>query len=243
MTCSDGQLPRRDGAIPEPFIRGVLSGLLTALRIRDAETIAHCRRVATYSLLLAESIGFDSTRRDELAVGALLHDIGKIGLADAVLRKPGPLSGDELRHVQTHPVVGYEMVRHTLAPYPLALGVIRSHHERFDGRGYPDGLGGEDIPLAARMFSVVDAFDAMTSDRPYAPARSVEGALAELHRYRGSQFCPECLDAFLSLERSVLDGVRSGSVDRVNLYLGGLSLPMTDGRPDGPGEGSVFPGV
>lgn len=243
MTCSDGQLPPRDGAIPQPFIRGVLSGLLTALRIRDAETIAHCRRVATYSLLLAEMIGFDPTRRDELAVGALLHDIGKIGLADAVLHKPGPLSDEEFRHVQTHPVVGYEMVRDPLAPYPLALEVIRSHHERFDGRGYPDGLARDDIPLAARMFSVVDAFDAMTSDRPYAAARSVEGALAELQRHRGSQFCPECLDAFLSLERSMLDGVRSGSVDRVHLYLSGLSLPLTDDPRGLPGAGPVFPGV
>jgi len=243
MTCSDEQPPRGGGTIPEPFIRGVLSGLLTALRIRDAETIAHCRRVATYSLLLAEMIGFHPTRRDELAVGALLHDIGKIGLADAVLRKPGPLSAEEFRHVQTHPVVGFEMVRDALAPYPLALGVIRSHHERFDGRGYPDGLSGRDIPLAARMFSVVDAFDAMTTDRPYAPARSVEGALAELRRHRGSQFCPDCLDAFLALERSLLDGVRRGSVDRVDRYLNGLTLPPTDGAGHGPGPGPAFSGV
>src|SRR5690606_29667435 len=156
---------------------------------------------------------------------AALHDIGKIGLADAVLRKPGRLTAAEMRHVQEHPVLGYNMVRSSLHRFPLALRMIRNHHERFDGRGYPDGLKGESIPLVARMFSVADAFDAMTSDRPYARAQPVDRVLAELRRHRGSQFCPDCLDGFLSLDPRILSSVKTGVLDRATEYLDHLPLP------------------
>lgn len=196
---------------------GLIRGLLMALEVRDAETIAHCQRVTNLTSLLAARMGLDETLRQQLALGAALHDVGKIGIPDRILHKPGKLTPDEYRQLQEHPLTGFRMLQDLADHYPATLDVIRHHHERFDGRGYPDGLRGEEIPFGARLFSVVDAFDAMLHDRPYRQARSLEEARQELIRERGRQFCPTCVDAFLAIppEEFHRAGVeRSGPGDR-----------------------------
>lgn len=193
---------------------GMVSGLLLALELRDFETVAHSRRVVTYTLLLAERMGVDSRLFDELALGAALHDVGKIALSDAILRKPGKLTNAEFALVRQHPVIGYNMLRSSLRYFPIALQMVRHHHERFDGAGYPDGLVGRDIPFAARLLALADSFDVMTNDRPYKRAMSIEEARREVLACRGTQFCPECADALLSIEPSTLEAVRRGELDR-----------------------------
>ncbi len=170
--------------------------LTRALEGRDDETQAHARRVALYTQRLAEEVGVrDPEEAQFLRWGALLHDVGKIGLSDAVLRKPGPLTPEEWREVIRHPRTGY----HLLADLEFLGGareIVLAHHERWDGSGYPGGLRGRAIPLGARIFTVVDAFDAMTSDRPYRRAVSVAAAASELRRAAGTQFDPDVVDAF-----------------------------------------------
>src|SRR5690625_1369715 len=141
---------------------------------------------------------------DELCLGATLHDVGKIAISDTILRKPGKLTKLEFAVVQQHPVIGYDLLRSSLAPFPIALEMVRHHHERYDGAGYPDRLAGREIPFAARLLALVDAFDVMTNDRPYKRARSIREACAEVLAHRGTQFCPECVDAFLSIDSSTL---------------------------------------
>src|SRR5690606_38149336 len=180
--------------------RGMIRGLLTVLEMRDIETIAHSRRVVTYTLLLAEQMGMAGGLYDELALGAALHDVGKLAISDAILRKPGQLSKAEFALVRQHPVIGYEMLRAPLKPFPTALAMAKHHHERYVGTGYPAGLAGRDIPLAARLLAVADALDVMTHDRPYQRARPLDQALAEVRAHRGMQFCPQCTDALLDME-------------------------------------------
>jgi putative nucleotidyltransferase with HDIG domain len=136
---------------------------------------------------------------DVLRLGALLHDIGKIGLSDEVLRKPGALTGEEYEQIKRHPALGARILRQVpfLAPH---LPIVELHHERPDGRGYPFGLRGEDIPWAARIVHVADAWDAMTSARAYRPARARLEAVAELQRHAGTQFDSACVDALLAVE-------------------------------------------
>lgn len=193
---------------------GLISGLLVALEMRDFETVAHSRRVTTYTLLLAECMGVDPGLFDELALGAALHDVGKIALSDAILRKPGKLTNAEYALVQQHPVLGYDMLRSSLRSFPIALEMIRHHHERFDGAGYPDKLAGCDIPFAARMLALADSFDVMTTDRPYKRAMSIDEARHEVLACRGTQFCPQCVDAFMSMDPATLEAVRRGALDR-----------------------------
>jgi HD-GYP domain-containing protein (c-di-GMP phosphodiesterase class II) len=130
--------------------------------------------------------------------GAILHDAGKIGVSDAILRKPGKLDAEEWDEMKKHPEMGYRMLQHIKFLEP-ALGIVLSHQERWDGGGYPRGLKGEEIPLGARIFAVVDTFDAMTSDRPYRPALSIEKAVEEVRTFAGTQFDPSVADAFLSI--------------------------------------------
>lgn len=198
---------------------GMILGLLLALELRDAETLDHCRRVTTYALLLAERLEFLPNQLSEIAQGAALHDIGKIGIPDSILHKPGKLSREEMQEIQKHPENGAAILQALTRSMPIAVEIVRHHHERFDGTGYPARLKAEAIPLAARLFSVVDAFDAMTSDRVYKKAMPVEAARAELARHGGTQFCPFCVDAFLSVPLGVLDDVRTGRLDRFSEYI------------------------
>lgn len=193
---------------------GMMRGLLISLEVRDFETIAHSRRVVTYTMLLADALGLPSHHYEELALGAALHDVGKIGLPDTILGKPGPLTPDEYELVKQHPVIGYQMLEECLPHFPVALDMVRHHHERFDGTGYPDGLAGDAISLEASILAVADAFDVMTMGRPYRPARSVVEARQELAVERGRQFHPDCVDKFLALDVDLITAVREGRLDR-----------------------------
>lgn len=208
---------------------GMVRGLLTALEVRDYETVAHSRRVVTYTLLLLDRIGHTPGRIEEVVLGAALHDVGKIGISDSILLKPGRLTPEEYEVVKTHPVIGYEMLKAPLAQFPIALDMVRHHHERFDGLGYPDGLASRDISLEARLLAVADAFDVMTTDRPYRAARTIEEARMEVAKWRGKQFCPDCADVLLSIEPDVLEAVRRGELDRSPFAAleaaGGVSAP------------------
>jgi putative nucleotidyltransferase with HDIG domain len=166
-----------------------LRALATALDSRDNETAGHAQRVTRLAVRLGRELGLDAAALLELERGAMLHDIGKIGVPDAILRKPAPLTDDEWALMRRHAAAGAEM----LADIPFlsdAVPLVRHHHERWDGRGYPDGLAGEAIPLGARIFAVVDAFDAMTSHRPYRRPMSLAQARAEVARCAGGQFDP-----------------------------------------------------
>jgi HD-GYP domain-containing protein (c-di-GMP phosphodiesterase class II) len=143
----------------------------------------------------------------QIELGGRVHDIGKIGVREAVLNKPGPLTDEEYAHIMTHPVVGWRILSPLFDENPIALTVVRSHHERFDGRGIPDGLRGEDIPLEARIAAVADTFDAMTSVRPYRPGAPVAATVSELRRCSGTQLDPRCVDAFLA-------ALEAGAIER-----------------------------
>ncbi len=166
---------------------------------RDGETYGHTDRVTALALQLGEVLNLSEEERQHLRWGAYLHDIGKISLPDAILLKPGRLTPDERHAVERHVVVGDGMLRDEAFVPREVRAVVRWHHERWDGSGYPDGLHGEHIPLLARLFSVVDVYDALISERPYKSAWSHEAAIAELRRNAGTQFDPGIVEAFLTL--------------------------------------------
>jgi len=175
----------------------VLVALASAVDAKDPLTEHHCGRVADQALMLARLAGLDADAVEAVGYGAVLHDVGKIGIAEAVLRKPGKLTDEERAEMQRHPIVGAEILS------PLRLGrivgpIVRGHHERWDGGGYPDGLRGDEIPMGARLVAVVDAYDAMTHDRPYRARLSEDEARSELLRHRGSQFDPDLVDLLLA---------------------------------------------
>lgn len=168
------------------------------IEAKDVGTRRHLDRTRDLAMALTGIVAPELAERPEISHGFLLHDIGKVGIPEDVLTKRGPLSPSEWSVMRTHPVVG----AHIVTPIRVlgeAVDVVRFHHERYDGSGYPHGLEGEDIPLSARIFSVVDAFDAITSDRPYRPARSSDAAVAEILRCSGTQFDPEVVEAFVLL--------------------------------------------
>lgn len=175
-----------------------IEALVSALEARDPYTEAHAGRIRDTALGLAVALQVPREDKRALRLGSILHDVGKIGISDAILRKPGPLSDQEWTIMRTHPQIGQHMLDGIdfLAP---ALPVIRHHHERWDGGGYPDGLVAEDIPIGARIVAVCDAFDAMTSDRPYRKSLSVEAACEELMRSAGAQFDPGCASLLVDI--------------------------------------------
>lgn len=173
-----------------------LAGVLDA---RDDATHGHSKRVVTFTLKMAELLGITDRRQlRAIEQGALLHDVGKIGISDAVLRKPGPLSQEEWAEMKRHPEIGYKLLKN-LGFLRETLPIVRFHHEHWDGSGYPSGLRGEDIPLEARIFAVVDAFDAITSERPYSPARTYEQACQILVAESGTKFDPAVVKVFLTV--------------------------------------------
>jgi HD-GYP domain-containing protein (c-di-GMP phosphodiesterase class II) len=163
------------------------------------------------AVALAERLGYDGEALEAIEIGALLHDIGKIGIPEEILHKQGPLDDDEWAVMRTHPVVS-DFILAELELDPIVRQCARSSHERMDGRGYPDGLSGEDIPLPARIVFVADAFDAITSDRPYRRGRSTAAALAEIEANAGTQFCPgvvAALHALRQMSPDVLEATES----------------------------------
>jgi len=172
-------------------------------------------RVSQYSSVIARTLHLDGEMVRQIELGGHVHDIGKIGVREAVLNKPGPLTDEEYEHIMSHPLVGWKVLAPLLGDAPVALNIVRSHHERLDGRGVPDGLAGAAIPLEARIAAVADAIDAMTSGRPYRGVElTLDAALAELKRNAGTQFDAEVVAA-------VLHAFSSG-----DLYL----LPRTTGQ-------------
>jgi putative nucleotidyltransferase with HDIG domain len=187
-----------NNALYEVFFNNIvatLKSLITTIGVRDSYTKEHSDRVTMYSLKVAELMGLPADEIDTLRFGGYLHDIGKIGVRDTVLLKPGGLTEGEMQEIRLHSVIGDEIVK-PIRFFDRERKVIRHHHERYDGKGYPDGLAGNDIPLIARILAVADTYDAMTSHRPYRKALSSEAAVAELVRCAGTQFDPDAVRAF-----------------------------------------------
>ena len=180
--------------------RQTLLALSAALDSRDFGSSGHSERVTAYAIRLVLEVEPALTDDASLEWGLLLHDVGMIGIPDRIALKPAKLDPDERRELERHPLIGEQLLTSVTLLQGEGLRVIRSHHERWDGAGYPDRLGGLDIPSAARIFAVVDALDAMTSTRPYRLAVSWPAALAELRRHAGSQFDPDVVDALLACE-------------------------------------------
>lgn len=203
----------------------ILNGIMALLNLRDPGTDAHSHRVARFTLRLAQEAArqkiADLSVEDlcDLVLGALLHDIGKIGVPDSVLLKPGALTEEEWAIIRTHPEQGARVLE-TFTLFVCALPIVRFHHEKWDGTGYPQGLAGEHIPLGARIFALADTFDAMSSDRPYRATLSYEQIRAEILRLSGVQFDPALVQAFLAIPESEWDELRH--------------LPMGDGLPAHP---------
>jgi response regulator RpfG family c-di-GMP phosphodiesterase len=181
-----------------------VSALASALESKDTGTRAHSQRVQSYACALAKAVDDRAVVNDpSTQYGFLLHDVGKIGIPDGILQKPGPLSPAERRRMQTHTVLGEAMLSGVAFLQGEGLRIVRSHHERWDGRGYPDGLAKSDIPLGARIFAVADALDAMTSHRPYRRALSWESARTEILAQSRRQFDPAIVDAFQDVDRDL----------------------------------------
>jgi ribonuclease P protein subunit RPR2 len=175
-----------------------VQALSNAVEARDAYTGKHAERVAAYGLTLARAAGLEIERSPQVEFGFLLHDVGKVGVPDSILFKPGSLTPEEHAVMARHPSLGVEILCH-VDFLGEGLDVVRNHHERWDGRGYPDELAGEDIPQAARVFAVADALDALTTDRPYRRATDWTSARIEIISCSGTQFDPAVVDALMEL--------------------------------------------
>lgn len=196
--------PQTSSRVPMHDLINFVIGILDA---RDPFTFSHSWRVAEVSVLLGKKMGFSPPRLAELHHAAHLHDIGKIGVPDRVLLKEGPLTKEEYGEMKQHSRKGFYILRR----FPLLRDIARIvlyHHERMDGKGYPQGISGEQIPLESRIIGVADAFDAITSDRPYRKGRSLSEAFEEIQRHRGTQFCPKTVDALLELRQVLPEHLR-----------------------------------
>ncbi len=175
---------------------GTIESLRLAVDAKDSYTRGHSDRVSYYSVMIGKQLGLSEEDLDTLKQGALFHDVGKIGIPDAILQKPGKLTDDEYDDIKNHPSIGAKILGPAKIFEPL-IPMVLHHHERYDGRGYPGGLKGEEIPYFARIVCVADSFDAMTSDRAYRPRFTVVKALEEMESCKGTQFDPEMVDAFM----------------------------------------------
>jgi len=194
-------------------LRGIylstITALVRALEQKDPYTWGHSDRVKTYALAVAKELRLPADQVERLEYVALLHDVGKIGIRDTIWMKEGRLDQAEYEEIKRHPVVGAEIIGQ-IQMLGRDVEIVRHHHEWFDGSGYPDGKAGQDIPLGARILAVVDAFDAMTTERPYKPAYGYQEAVEELNRYSGRQFDPEVVRAFLSAVKEVIPSSKKG---------------------------------
>jgi putative nucleotidyltransferase with HDIG domain len=193
-----------------------LVALAGALDLKDAETEGHCQRVTAFTICVAKRMGVDSNELRKIARGAFLHDIGKMGVPDHILRKPGPLTEEERAIMRRHCEIGYavlEKIPFLREPAEIVL----AHQERYDGTGYPRGLRGEDIPLGARIFAVADTLDAMISDRPYRKALPLEAAKEEIRNHAGTQFDPRVVEVFLQMPDAVWQELHAGVGDPFRL--------------------------
>jgi putative nucleotidyltransferase with HDIG domain len=193
----------------DQFVQTVTT-LARAVEMRDQYTGDHTRRVTDYALLLAEELKVDHAEKHQIQIGTPLHDIGKIGIDDAILRKPGKLTPGEFDAMKTHTVKGAAILERIGSLNPM-IPIVRHHHERWDGSGYPDGLGREKIALTARIVAVADAFDAMTSQRPYRPAMPAQLAFLEILSKAGTHFDPSCVQAFMRLRSRIESMLRQSS--------------------------------
>ena len=187
--------------------QALLEGLIAALDYRDAETQWHSRRVSLYARRLAIELGIGDPDLTVIEHGALLHDIGKIGVRDRVLLKPGPLTPDEWEEMKRHPELGWALLQRVDYLRP-ASAIVLQHQEKWDGTGYPAGLRGEGIGVGARIFHIVDTLDAITSNRPYRKARTIAEAREEIARCSGTQFDPEVVSAFMSISEEEWERIR-----------------------------------
>lgn len=183
----------------EQLFMAAIQSLADVLEVKDPYTRGHSVRVSRYASLIAKELGMGEEFVAEVELGGHVHDLGKIGVRESVLNKPGPLNRNEYSHIMTHPVVGWRILSPLLSDHPRALAVVRHHHERWDGSGLPDGLDRDTIPLEARIAAVADAFDAMTSERPYRPSVPIEATLQELQRCRATQLDPDAVDALVTV--------------------------------------------
>jgi putative nucleotidyltransferase with HDIG domain len=191
----EGRVRELDRRNKESLINGVQT-LVHALEAKDAYTSGHSSRVARYAQKTAIHLGYIGELLEHIRLGAELHDIGKIGTREAILNKPGPLTLDEFEHIKEHSALGEKILAPFLNESPMVLRIVRSHHERMDGCGFPDGLVGDRIPREARIVAVVDAFDAMTTNRAYRPSRTPAEAFEELRRCAGTHFDTDVVNAF-----------------------------------------------
>ena len=177
-----------------------ITALAYALEAKDKYTSGHSQRVTEISVAIAKELGMPRNSIEKIRLAGLIHDIGKIGVKESVLNKPGKLTDEEYQHIKSHCDVG-ERILTPIVEDEEILKAVRHHHERYDGRGYPDGLSDEQIPLGARILAVADTYDALTSERPYREAMSTETAFAEIERGKGTQFDPEVTNAFLRIRK------------------------------------------
>ncbi len=185
-----------------------LDAMVSAIESRDCETKHHCRRVQVYAVMLAQRLGVSPEQLVDISYGSLLHDVGKIGVPDSILLKPGKLTDAEWEVMRRHTVIGHQMISR-IKFLRGAADIVLHHHERWDGGGYPQGVSGEEIPLGARIFSIIDTFDAMTSKRPYKEALPHATARAEILRCAGTQFDPHVVQEFLRITDDELTEARA----------------------------------